>query len=116
MHEELELVASALKSVIIKLQSANLPSSEPKEISPSGDEEAQSPKEFREICAQAGRISGELLGKLEALRVNHGKNRFWESTRAAVKTAWSKDEIRSLIQRLSILRESLDSETISMIW
>lgn len=118
-NEEMGLTTADLKSVVKKLRSTAAPviqDGEAVDTLQSVDEDVQSLRDFRKICNQAEKIAEELIAKLEGLRVKHGGNHKLESMKAAIKTTWSKDEIKSLAQRLSILRESLDSHTISMIW
>ena len=107
-HEELELVTGDLQCVIVKLRETfNLVSGEP--CGPLQQNDQFQEDSFHKICEEALEIADELLNRLKRLKVKDGKYRAWESLKAAVKIAWSKEEISSLRQRLSIFRESLHS-------
>lgn len=58
------------------------------------------------ICDDAAGLATE-LDKLNGLKVKDGTFRAWESVKAAVRFAWSKEELRDLENRLKILKESL---------
>ena len=62
---------------------------------------------FLEICNLAASIAEELLERLNTLKVEPGGFRTFKSFKAAVKYAWSKDEIDSLRERNSTLKDSL---------
>jgi hypothetical protein len=64
---------------------------------------------FLEICHLAANIVAELLERLRTLNVEEGGSRAFNSFKAAIKIAWSKDEVSSLRERLSTLRDSLQS-------
>jgi hypothetical protein len=104
-HEELELVTGDLISVVAKLRDI-FPASV---VTHAGNHGL---REFHTICEEAIKIAGELLVKLNNLKIKDGKHRAWESLKAAVKAAWSKDEIKSLTGRLSTLKESLQTRAM----
>jgi hypothetical protein len=105
VHEELELVTSDLNSVIIKFrQRSRSPLGEIDR--PLTTDNQHQEDSFHTICDEAARIANELLTRLQKLKVKaNGKLRSWESLKAAVKAAWSQDEIASLTRRLSTLKE-----------
>jgi hypothetical protein len=70
---------------------------------------------LHKLCDESILLSEELLNKLNGLRVRDGKHRGWESLKAAVRSAWSKDEVLSLRARLSTLKESLESRSLLSI-
>jgi hypothetical protein len=109
-NEELELITGDLKCVISKLREAF-------SSSPAGPVIGQNSFQgnFVEICDEAAKIAAELLERLNGLKVKDGKYRTWESLKAAVKAAWSKEEIQGLERRLSLLKESLRSGSIDLL-
>jgi hypothetical protein len=109
-NEELELITGDLQCVISKLRDASV-------SSPAGSVIGQnsSRSNFVEICDEAAKIAAELLERLNGLKVKDGKHRTWESIKAAVKAAWSKEEIQALEKRLSLLKESLRSGSIDLL-
>lgn len=110
-HQELELVTSNLKSVAIKIRQAS-PFPEGEVGRPLSHEDQHQEDSLHAICDEAARIADELLGKLASLKVKSEKNRVWESLKAVIKAAWSKEEIIVLSKRLSRLRNSLNTRTM----
>lgn len=109
VSEELELVVGDLQAVFEKLRAnADPEKSIPSAPSPQSEAEIDEHRDsFLEICNNATLIAEELLRKLNELKVKDGKNRVWQTLRAAIRTAWSKNEISALRERLSSLSESL---------
>lgn len=109
VNEELELVTGDLQAVLVKLRAnAGPENSIPPAPSPQPQAEIDEHRDgFLEICNNATLIAGELLRKLNDLKVKDGKHRGWSTLRAAIRIAWSKDEISALKERLSSLSESL---------
>jgi hypothetical protein len=109
ISEELELVTGDLQAVLVKLR-ANAGPENPIAPAPSPQSQAEIDEHrnsFLEICNNATLITGELLRKLNDLKVKDRKHRVWHTLRAAIRTAWSKEEISALRERLSNLSESL---------
>jgi hypothetical protein len=110
-HEELELITGDLQSVIVKLRgTSSIVSGEV--AGPLTEVDQRQEDSFRKICDEATQIAKELLSRLRSLRVKNGEHRRWESLKAATKTTWSQDEISSLKQRLSTLKESLHLRSV----
>jgi hypothetical protein len=109
VSEELELVTGDLQAVLVKLRAnADPENSIPSAPSPQSEAEIDEHRDgFLQICNNAMLIAGELLRKLNDLKVKEGKHRVWQTLRAAMRTAWSKDEISALRERLSSLSGSL---------
>jgi hypothetical protein len=106
--EELKLVTGDLQSVVTKLR--NEPSMGLGGDSQPMTEDLQREKDvFLEICDMAANIADELLGRLKSLTVEQKGSRAFNSFKAALKAAWSKDEVASLRERLSTLKDSLQS-------
>lgn len=113
-HEELKLAVGDLKSVAVKLRRS--PSTVLGEYTrPLTADEQHQEDAFERICDEAAAVAEELLSRLKELKVKDGKHRGWESFKAAVRAAWSQDEIYSLQKRLSTLKESLNSRVILSI-
>jgi hypothetical protein len=106
--EELKLVTGDLQSVVIKLGTD--PLMVVGDASQPMTEDRQREKDaFLEICKMATGIAAELLERLRGLTIEEGGSRAFNSFRAALKAAWSKDEVSSLRERLSTLKDSLQS-------
>jgi hypothetical protein len=112
-NEQLELVTADLQSVIAKLRTTSniaieegLSESTPGNGQNDGNDQNEEDP-FEKICEEAMQIAEELLNRLKALKVKEGKHRAWESLKAAVRCAWSKDEITTVRHRLSIFKETL---------
>lgn len=113
VNEELELVTGDLQSVVLKLRgnfSINHTGAVPLL---AGNNEPQ--EGFVKICDEASRIAIELLRKLNGLKAEDRKLRAWESLKAAVRSAWSRDEINSLKNCLIFLKQSLDSRSTLLL-
>ena len=66
---------------------------------------------FKELSQRCGEVAGELLMRLEKLKVE-GKHRGWKSFRQALKSVWTKEEINAIASRLTNLRAQLDSRIL----
>lgn len=109
VNEELELITSDLKSVVVKLRETSpLPKSVER---PLTEDDHRQEDSFYRICDEAALIADELLSKLEHLRMK-GERSPWESLKAAFKVVFSKEEITALKNRLYSLRGCLDSQII----
>ncbi|CZR63095.1 uncharacterized protein PAC_12992 [Phialocephala subalpina] len=113
-HEELELIVADLQSVIVKLRGTDtlVAGHTVEEASSLVREDDDQQQSFMKICDEATRIADELLMRLNALRVKDGKNRVWQCLKTAVREAWTKSEIDSLMERLLLLKRSLDSGSV----
>lgn len=111
IHQQLELVTSNLKSVVIKMRQACQCEAGEGER-PLREDDQRQEDSIHAICDEATRIADELLGKLANLKVKGEKHRVWESLKAVIKAAWSKEEIKALSGRLSQLREALSTRTM----
>jgi len=111
IHQQLELVTSNLKSVAIKIRRvSSFTGGEAGR--PLSEEDQRQESSVHAICDEAARIADELLSKLASLKVKSEKNRVWESLKAMIKAAWSKEEIEALSKRLSHLRDALNTRTM----
>jgi hypothetical protein len=112
-HEELKLITGDLHVVISKIRGSQCVTPGNSVPPIAGDEGIQG--SFVKICDETAEIAAELLKKLNGIRVKDGKDRAWESVKAAVKAAWSKDEIQSLEKRLRLLKESLQFDLLDLL-
>ncbi|KAE8447050.1 hypothetical protein EG329_011185 [Mollisiaceae sp. DMI_Dod_QoI] len=115
-HEELKLIIGDLKSVIFKLRQ-NSDVALGAAARPLSAEDQEQEASFHRICNEALQIAEMLLQRLERLQAEidagDGKMKnMRRSINATIRAAWSKDEIKSLLQRLSVFKESLNSRLI----
>jgi hypothetical protein len=108
VNEELKLVTGDLQAVLVRLRANACPeNSIPPAPSPQSQAEIDEHRDsYLEIC-NASLIAGELLHKLIDSKVKDGMHRSLQTLRAIIKTAWSKEEILALKERLSSLSASL---------
>jgi cysteinyl-tRNA synthetase len=59
------------------------------------------------LCKSCGTAADELLAALDNVKVK-GKQTKWKSMRKALRSVWSKEEIKELERRLARLREELN--------
>jgi hypothetical protein len=111
VHEELELITGDIQAVVTKLRKT-CPTVSAGAVRPLTEADTRHEERFRMICEDATLVAEELLSKLNAVKVKSGKHHVWESLKAAVNFAWSKDEISSLKARLSNLKESLELRSL----
>ncbi|CZR70076.1 uncharacterized protein PAC_19977 [Phialocephala subalpina] len=116
VNEELELVAIDLRAVIDKLQ--KLFQWQLVSISSTGEEDDESGERtiVEKICDNATGLAEEILERVEGLKVKGKKHRKWKSFEQALKSAWSKEHIASLVKRLGALKDSLLTRAIYSIW
>jgi hypothetical protein len=105
VNDEIELVTSDLLAITQKLrpdQSLGL--------------------EFQQICVEAARLAQELLGKLDKVKVKttaedriDGKGREkqkWKTLKQALASVWSDDDIVALVERLSRIRQAIETRIL----
>jgi hypothetical protein len=112
-NEELELVTGDVQCVISKLQGSLFAKQSDFALPMAKEDGCQ--ETFMKICDEAAKIATELLEKLNGLKVDKGKQRKWESLKAAVRAAWSKEEIESLEKRLLRLKESIKLVSLELL-
>ena len=111
-NQELELVTADLHSLVIKLRHSSHATGDGVSLTRKEQEEQET---FQKICYEAMKVAEELLERLDRLRVKGGKHQKWESFRKAVRSAWSKDEVILLVQRLGSFKEALETRTLFSI-
>ena len=73
-------------------------------------------KALEAICCVCVKLSGELLSRLEKVRLDEkSTSRKWKSFRQALKTVCMKDGVDSLARRIADCREELNSHLIVSI-
>jgi hypothetical protein len=73
-------------------------------------------KALETICCVCVKLSGELLSRLEKVRLDEkSTSRKWKSFRQALKTVCMKDGVDSLARRIADCREELNSHLIVSI-
>jgi hypothetical protein len=114
MDEELELVIADLKALVDKVRRTVIssPSDAPGRLTEEG-QNAQNM--FEAICNDAVKIAGELLARLNKLKIEGTKNRAWKTLQHLVIRLWTKDEIDGLLNRLSTLKEALGTRVLFAI-
>ena len=69
---------------------------------------------LRVICLRCGKLSADLISRLNQLRVG-GKHRRWNSVRQALKTVCTRDRIEGVAAQLASCREELNQHLIASI-
>jgi hypothetical protein len=114
--EELVLVTTDLKAVVIRIQRAAFPNQSDTSRCPEGEEEAHQ-NTLGQICDDTSKVASELLAKLDKLKLDASdrKYRRWKTLSQAVNTLWSKEEIDGLRTRLSTLKQALQTRMLFAI-
>ena len=112
IHDELLLITTDLQALVATLRQS-IPSLN--SIDSSDQTHNDSWSSFRKICDEAAKVADELVARLSRLTIKDGKYRKLRSIQQAVESLWSEKEITVLLQRLSGLREALESRIIFSI-
>lgn len=64
------------------------------------------------ICQGCKNVTQELLDALAKVKVE-GKNSKWKSTRKALRSVWSKDEINAIERRLTMFRDEINLRLVA---
>lgn len=112
-EEELELITSDLSGLINKIQHGNT-QKPPSTPTPTHGGNAQQPV-FEKICEEATKIAQAILDKLEKLKIDDTKNRKFETFKTVWKRLWSQGEIDQLVNRLSRLKDVINTEALAAI-
>jgi hypothetical protein len=54
--------------------------------------------------------------KIDGLKIKGKKHRKWKSFGQAIKSAWSREEVSSLVERLESLKDALLTKNTCSIW
>ncbi|KAF8855876.1 hypothetical protein BDZ45DRAFT_595017, partial [Acephala macrosclerotiorum] len=104
VNEELELLTTDFLKLSTKLQ-------RPFEHSQSDVRSARHEQELEGLCTECAKVAKELLHRLESLKVQ-GTRTVWKSLWQALQTAWTEDEIRSLVARLGAFKSTLETHVL----
>jgi len=78
-----------------------------------GDHASKQRQSLGAICNGCIEVSGELLMRLDKLKVEEGsKNRIWKSFRQSLKSVWCKSSINAIAKRLESFRKELDGHIL----
>lgn len=81
--------------------------------------ESEDEQALENLCDECRKVASELLHRLNGLKVTkkkaYGKGPVWESLAKALKSAWTADEVESLMRRLSMFRQSIDTHILASI-
>ncbi|CZR63072.1 uncharacterized protein PAC_12969 [Phialocephala subalpina] len=118
-NDELKLVVGNLKCVVLKLQQSSdviLGA----ETRPLSEDDQRQEDSFRQICHEALQIAEEILERLRRLTIERTDGdgmmkRAGQSLSTAIRAAWSKDETRALLKRLSTFKDNLNSRLLFSI-
>lgn len=112
-NQELDLVTSDLRAVIGKLE--KLFQWQFVSISPTGEEQEDF-NMVEKICDDATKLAEEIVVRVNELKVKGRKYRKWKSFRQAIKSAWTREEISSLVKRRGALKDALLTRVTYSIW
>jgi hypothetical protein len=101
VNTELGLVASEIQHLTAKL---TRPLHSTGRLSP--DEQA-----LKDLCQACNKVAAELIGKLNGLKVQ-GQHHLWQSFRVAIQSAWSREDLKDLMARLTMFKEAIESRLV----
>jgi hypothetical protein len=111
VDEEVGLVIADLGAVIGKIRRRDILN--PADVSGAFSEDDQRQQDaFEAICDEAAKVAQELLAKIQKLTIKSPKRSKWEAFYQIVRRAWSKDEIDGLLDRLSTLKQALETRVL----
>ena len=101
VNEELEVVAGDLTKLITKLRR------------PLGSTSSVRSKgtSLEELCNACSAVAAELIKRLDGLKAK-GRSKPWESFRAALRAAWTENELEALKTRLASFQAALEMHVI----
>jgi hypothetical protein len=104
-QDELELITSDLIQIVNQIpRSLSLGSSQS-----ATDEEVA----LQKLCKASFDIADELLARLKELKVPSGhKHKMWKSFHEALKSVWKEEDMKSMVKRLSAVREEIQMRII----
>ncbi|KAF4630952.1 hypothetical protein G7Y89_g7182 [Cudoniella acicularis] len=110
VNEELELVTADFRAVVLRLE----------HLAPHS-EDARTPENHQfqqgmvKICDEAKVLATDVINRLEEFKLKanvKGHKLIWASLFQAVKIAWSKDELDSVVKRLESLKSALQNRVL----
>lgn len=115
-NQEIELIATDIRGLVVKIQeSEHSILCGDSQGTTSQENDVHYPDTFRQICCDVVILAEELLEKLRKLKIGESNHPRWESIQKAIKGAWAAEDIKSLTDRLSKLREAILAHTLFYI-
>jgi hypothetical protein len=103
-NEEMRVITLDIRAMVSKLQSRVQPNTAIR-VTP-----VEEP--LCSICDRVELVATELLDKLELLQVGggvKGPRRAWKSLNQAIRSAWNREELQALLEKLKTLKHMLES-------
>jgi hypothetical protein len=114
--EELQLVISDLRDVILRIQGANVITPLHPSTSTMIDSSSSHSTSFARICVEAVEVARVILTKLDDFKIDSNikssKSRKLETFHQIFKRLWSNNELNQLQERLKILKDEIDSSIL----
>jgi hypothetical protein len=110
-NEEIALVTGDLRALLVKLKDRCTPLGARDQLLVTDETNGT----LQRILVKAEEIAVELLTRLDDLKIKSEKGRKWESIRKAVKSAWTKEEISSLEEKLKGLKKAVETNVLFSI-
>jgi hypothetical protein len=112
VDEELELVTSDLRDVILRIQGATVITPLHPSTSAMIDSSSSYSTPFARICVEAVEVAQVILNKLDGFKIDSNikssKSRKLETFHQILKRLWSKNELDQLQERLKTLKDEID--------
>jgi len=106
INEEITLITTDLGILLKQLKESVC-------LNPVNQENEGGMKSLERLCTEATAVVEELLNRLGTLRITTGcTHRRWGSLRLAIRSLWSEKEIKSLRERLDMLKDALESRVL----
>jgi hypothetical protein len=106
VNQNLDLVATDLLQLSQKLTEKILDGPDSADVSETDEEQT-----LRKLCKTCSDIALELKSRLNGLRAE-SRHQKWKSFQEAIKSVWSESDIRELMGRLSIVRDSVQLHVV----
>jgi short-subunit dehydrogenase len=111
VDEELELVTSDLRDVILRIQGANVITPLHPSTSTMIDSSSSHSTSFARICVEAVEVAQVILTKLDSFKFDSNiksSKRLLVTFHHILKRLWSKNELTQLQERLKTLKDEID--------
>jgi hypothetical protein len=107
INDEIELITTDLKALIIKLRGSSYFT-----ILPDQDDEHQR-LSFSKTCDGAIQVAEEVFERLNKVKAHSRKHRkVLSSIQQAVKSCWEAEEIKNLLKRLKEYKEVIETRVL----
>jgi hypothetical protein len=119
VDEELELVTSDLRDVILRIQRVNVITPLHPSTSTMIDSSSSHVISFARICVEAVEVAQVILTKLDGFKIDSNikssKSRKLETFHQILKRLWSKAQLGQLLERLRTLKDEIDRAVLVAI-